>query len=712
MLLKTITRKMANSGLSAQVNDVRSVASGVRWRVLLPLAAAMLLLVIAFVSIFVIETRHRQAEDIARTAASVETMFREQSAEGIKVMRSIMELVLGDRHLETALRARDRQRLLELSTPILNEIRARNRITHFYYILPDRTMLLRVQAPTKHGDRIDRFVLQEAQRTGKPFWGNEQGPLGSFTLRVAYPWISNGEVIGYLEMGIEFEDIMQSIKNFLDVQVFVAINKSFFDRAKWEEAQAKNVRPVPWDEFPAVVVLSRTTPEIPAPIAAYFGALKEQHGRRTFEIDWEQRVAQTIVVPFANLRGQELGELVVLRDITLRAAERRRGVIGVVLVSAMIGGGLMLFFHFLLGRVQRDVEERTARLKEAERVLTIEQVERQRAERDLALQQERNELLEARSRMLEELAAAKEAAEAALRDNEKITRELRETQSELLSAARQAGMAEIATNVLHNVGNVLNSVNISAGLVSSQVRASKVAGLALAVQMIDEHAADLGDFLTRDEKGKLLPNYLNKLAATLVAEQRSSIEELAQLTKKIDHIKDIVATQQSYAGASRMVEPVQIRDLLEDALRLNAGSLERHDVSVVRVFAEVPLVPLDRHRVMQILVNLISNAKQAMDAVADCSHRMTLGVDVVDDGDGEKLRIRVTDEGEGIPAENLTRIFSHGFTTRPDGHGFGLHSCVLAAQEMGGSLTALSDGPGQGATFTLLLPMKTAEIAG
>lgn len=246
MLLKTLTRKMANSGLSAQASDVRSVASGVRLRVRLPLAAVM---------------------------------------------------------------------------------------------------LLRVQVPAKHGDKIERFVLQEAQ--------------------------------------------------------------------------AKNARPVSWDEFPAVVVLRRTTPEIPAPIAAYFGALKEQHGKRTLEIDWEQR---------------------------------------------------------------------------------------------------------------------------------------------------------------------------------------------------------------------------------------SSIEELAQLTKNIDHIKDIVATQQSYAGASRMVEPVQIRDLLEDALRLNAGSLERHDVSVVREFAEVPLLPLDRHRVLQILVNLISNAKQAMDG-------------------------------------------------------------VLAAQEMGGSLTALSDGPGQGATFTLLLPMKTAEVA-
>ena len=709
MSLSTVTRRVDTPRPIAEADAARSVTSGVRLRVLLPLAAALLLLVATFVSIFIVEARHRQTEDIARTAASVDVMFREQSAEGIRVMRSIMELILQDRHLEAALRAGDRQALLQRSAPILNEIRARNRITHFYYILPDRTMLLRVQAPDKHGDRIDRFVLQEAQRTGEPFWGNEQGPLGSFTLRVTYPWVSDGELIGYLEMGIEFEDIMQTIKNFLDVNVFVAVNKSFFDRAKWKETQGKKAHPVAWDEFPAVLVLSRTMPAIPAPIAAYLAALTEQHRRRAFEIAWDGQIAQTIVVPFANLRGQELGELVVVRDITAGASERHRAVVGVAVLGAVVGGGLMLFFYFLLGRVQRDVAERTARLAEAQRVLTVEQFERQRAERELTAQQERNEFLEARSRMVEALAAAKEAAEAALRDNERITGELRAAQSQLLAAARQAGMAEIATNVLHNVGNVLNSVNISAGLVSSRVSASKAPGLARAVQMMNAHLADLGDFLTTDEKGKVLPGYLGMLAEALASEQRDVLQELGQLTKSVDHIKDIVATQQSYAGASRVVEPVQVAELLDDALRMNAGALLRHEVTVVKDVADLPLLPLDRHRLLQILVNLISNAKQAMAGVVGRPHRLTLRADFADGTAGRRLRISVADEGEGIAAENLARIFNHGFTTRRNGHGFGLHGSALAAREMGGTLTARSDGPGQGATLTLELPIRATE---
>lgn len=283
------------------------------------------------------------------------------------------------------------------------------------------------------------------------------------------------------------------------------------------------------------------------------------------------------------------------------------------------------------------------------------------------------------------------------------TRELREAQAELVTAARQAGMAEIATNVLHNVGNVLNSVNVSAGLVSSQVRASKAQGLSKVVQLMNEHVEDLGDFFTRDQKGRMLPDYLNKLAEVVTAEQQSMLEELTQLTKSVDHLKDIVATQQSYAGASNVFEPVLISDLVEDAVRMSAGSLSRHQVTVVKELADVPPVRLDKHRVLQILINLISNAKHAMEGGPDRPHQITLRLHR---GQGDTVQLQVVDNGEGIPPENLTRIFVHGFTTRQGGHGFGLHSCILAAREMGGSLTAHSEGPGQGAIFTLELPIK------
>ena len=304
-------------------------------------------------------------------------------------------------------------------------------------------------------------------------------------------------------------------------------------------------------------------------------------------------------------------------------------------------------------------------------------------------------------RVNQELQGANENLELRVQER---TRELRQAQSDLMATARQAGMAEIATNVLHNVGNVLNSVNVSAGLIASSVRTSKVQGLTKAVTMMNEHVGDLGEFLTQDSKGKLLPNYLGQLSQVLVTEQQGVLEELAALTRSVDHIKEVIATQQAHAGASSLIEPAQIRDLVEDALRMNTGALTRRNVTVEKDFESLPELPLDKARTLQIFVNLIGNAGQAMEAMVDREPRLTLRIDQV--RGGAALRVRVADNGVGIVPENLTRVFAHGFTTKKDGHGFGLHSAVLAAQEMGGTLSAHSDGPGTGATFTFELPIE------
>lgn len=307
------------------------------------------------------------------------------------------------------------------------------------------------------------------------------------------------------------------------------------------------------------------------------------------------------------------------------------------------------------------------------------------------------------NKMNNELQTANERLEQRV---EERTRELIEAERELVDAARMAGMAEIATNVLHNVGNVLNSVNVSAELITRKLAVSKTLGLGKAVNMMNEHAEDLGQFMTFDEKGKLLRGYLNQLVDSIATEQSSIVEELSQLTKSIDHIKDIVSTQQAYAGAARLVEPLNVVDLFEDALRMNSGALSRHHVVVSKDYRDTPTIIGDKHRLLLILINLISNAKYAMSKVSDHQRHMTLGVKIVDNA---TLRLSVEDQGEGIAAENITRIFNHGFTTRKEGHGFGLHSCALAAVEMNGHLRVHSDGPGHGAVFTLEIPLETAH---
>jgi signal transduction histidine kinase len=271
-----------------------------------------------------------------------------------------------------------------------------------------------------------------------------------------------------------------------------------------------------------------------------------------------------------------------------------------------------------------------------------------------------------------------------------------------MDASRQAGMAEVATSVLHNVGNVLNSVNVASSCIADSLKKSKAANLAKVVTLLREHEADLGNFITNDSKGKQLPGYLAQLAEHLAGEQTTVLNELARLQKNIEHIMDIVAMQQSYAKASGILESLPIVDLVEDAIQMNVGAMERHRINVFREYSETPPILVEKHKVLQVLVNLIRNAKYACDDSEKPDRQIILRVA---NGNG-RIKISVIDNGVGIPAENMTRIFNHGFTTRKDGHGFGLHSGALAAKEMGGILAAFSEGPGRGATFTLELPIK------
>jgi signal transduction histidine kinase len=271
-----------------------------------------------------------------------------------------------------------------------------------------------------------------------------------------------------------------------------------------------------------------------------------------------------------------------------------------------------------------------------------------------------------------------------------------------------AGMAEVATSVLHNVGNVLNSVNVSGSVIADKVRHSKVANLGKAVALMREHEGELGAFLTTDAKGRQLLGYLDALAGHLVAEQAEMVRELALLTKNIDHIKEIVAMQQSYAKVSGICEIVSPSDLVEDALRMNGAALDRHQIELVREYSKTPGILVEKHKVLQILVNLIRNAKYACDESGWPDKRLTARVGLNRDN---RVSISIIDNGIGIPAENLSQIFTHGFTTRRDGHGFGLHSGALNARELGGSLTVRSDGAGKGAEFTLELPLQPPRAA-
>ncbi|MEO5959658.1 MAG: HAMP domain-containing sensor histidine kinase, partial [Opitutaceae bacterium] len=276
-----------------------------------------------------------------------------------------------------------------------------------------------------------------------------------------------------------------------------------------------------------------------------------------------------------------------------------------------------------------------------------------------------------------------------------------------VDASRIAGMAEVANGVLHNVGNVLNSLNVSASVLVTALRQSRAESLLKLAALLREHQNDLAAFLSHDPKGKRVPEFLTSLARQAGEERKHLQEEVVALQKSIDHIKEIVQMQQTYAMVASAVEPLDPGMLMEDSLRMNASALERHSIRIERDFQFVSTVLGEKAKVVQILVNLIRNAKYACHEGVATEKIVTLRIKAAGP---DLVQLVVQDNGVGIDPQNLTRIFQHGFTTRAHGHGFGLHSAANAAKEMKGRLTVHSEGRGRGATFTLELPAAPPAV--
>ncbi len=337
-------------------------------------------------------------------------------------------------------------------------------------------------------------------------------------------------------------------------------------------------------------------------------------------------------------------------------------------------------------------------LKERQRVESAERNAQSRLESQV--REQTSELLKAN----EELKQTAATLKAEIEQRKEVQAQNEKTHGELLKVSRAAGMSEVATGVLHNVGNVLNSINISASIVAEHLNEFNIANIARAANLMRDHADDIGNFMANDPKGRQLPDYLAKLATHLSTEQSLLVKEIGFVKMKIEHIKEIVAAQQNYGKVVGLEERVRIENLMEDVFRIHASELAQHDVKVRHEYQPgLPELLLDKHKVLQILLNLLSNAKHSLVDSGRKEKQVTVRVT---NGDN-RIRIAMSDNGVGIPPANLRKIFNHGFTTRKSGgHGFGLHSGALAAKEMGGALAAQSDGPGQGATFTLEIPLK------
>ena len=277
--------------------------------------------------------------------------------------------------------------------------------------------------------------------------------------------------------------------------------------------------------------------------------------------------------------------------------------------------------------------------------------------------------------------------------------------SQLGEAAYKIELADVASTVLHNIGNVLTSVTVAANMVESVVDQSSVTLVNRMAELMNAHQEDLGTYLTEDPKGKRIPTSLEKLGAHLVEEQQTVLTEMKGLVRNIRHMKQIIASQQTMAKSAGKVESIALVDVLSHAMEMSFQPEDAKWMTIHRDYQEVPPVLVDQHQLLQILVNLLRNAKQAMRQQGQEHHELRLRVK---NHNNEKTSVVMTiqDSGIGIAREHLSKMFTRGFTTKQDGNGIGLHSSIVAIQNMGGSMLVHSDGVGKGALFTLIFPVQ------
>lgn len=283
----------------------------------------------------------------------------------------------------------------------------------------------------------------------------------------------------------------------------------------------------------------------------------------------------------------------------------------------------------------------------------------------------------------------------------KQVEELRLRQAE----AHYAGMAEVANGILHNLGNMCGSILFLSEELAKLLGGSEVVRLAKATELLRSHSRNLTEYLTTDEKGQLLPELYLRLGDALQREHQRVVNISGELTAKVQLMKDAIATQQTYAKGTRFMELLDLEVIVEDALHIEQMALERHGCRIVKNLESVGSVRVQRSKLVHVLLNLIKNAIESMDHV---DKERLLSVDLGRLPTGQPF-VSIADTGSGIAKEHLARLFTHGFSTKQTGHGFGLHFCALAMEEMGGGIRAESLGPGAGAKFVLTFPEESSN---
>lgn len=344
---------------TAEADDI---SKNLKRRVLLPLALVFTILAAVFAYSNYRSGHHFIYLDMEQRLATVNVAFKKTlEIRGNRLLRGLEFLEQDDR-LHKSLASGDRKRMQSIYADLFNRLRDQFGISHFYFIAADRTVLLRMHQPERHGDRIDRLTLIEAERTGRSNVGLELGPIGTLALRAVKPLHANGKLLGYIELSEEVQPAILDIFAVTGNEGLLVLHKSGLSRADWEGGMRMLGRKPDWDRLSTSVVAYSTLPQPSPTLDALLPEETHPHFKPAGEIGIGNRIFQTGFVPITDAAGHAVGDLAVLRDMTATVTHMRQELLTMTGIAMALGVLLTGLFWWILGRVQLRLSEARERL--------------------------------------------------------------------------------------------------------------------------------------------------------------------------------------------------------------------------------------------------------------------------------------------------------------------------------------------------------------
>ncbi|WP_281184711.1 ATP-binding protein [Trichlorobacter lovleyi] len=671
-----------------------SHAANIRSRILIPLSLTFLVLLCSFLySAFAIRGAGISNE-LEREHGETISIFKGMLTARTRLMTAAAEVILKDPALKQAMRSRNRSALYAAALPYQRKL-ATNDVTHFYFHTPDSKNFLRVHQPDRYGDLVNRDSMQRAVETGDAADALEMGPFGTLTLRLVIPWHDRNGLIGFLELGTEVNDILDDLSIINNIDYLVVLNKELLDKKAMATGYAWVGRRVDWERYPDKVIIAQSIPSIPPALDHLLAKETKKFSRKkawnSAALDNRHYAFKTF--PFHESSGREIGNFVLLYDITNQTRSFHHFIVYSLCFSCGISIILFMFAWKILGRVEQTIEETQQKLSqevlktsEANTLLESEIAERQKAEEDLVhLNAHLEERIAERTRHLE---TATRELEQGRHELEKAYAELTSRQAIILHQDKMASIGLLAAGVAHDINNPI-------GFVTNNLEELRIY-LTRLQAFIEEQQTTIQASASPEELKKLQEDW-NQLGIEYILDDFGAL--IAESLEGATRVSDIVKNLRNFSRVDDFAfKLADINECLENSIKITQHEL-RHKAQVHRQFGEISKIFCCPQQLNQAFMNLLVNAAHAIDKRGDVTLKSW--------SDADYVHISITDTGCGIPEELQPKIFEPFFTTKEAGKGTGLGLSIVAdIIKLHQGKISVQSRPGQGTTFTITLPIR------